>query len=70
MYQALSAFASATKERRDLLLAQRMPEFEYGLDKQILTAPDDFTRVTLKALAAKDFFLLVGLPGTGKTHAP
>ena len=67
MYQALSAFASATKERRDLLLAQRMPEFEYGLDKQILTAPDDFTRVTLKALAAKDFFLLVGPPGTGKT---
>ena len=67
MYQGLSAFASATKERRDLLLGQRPPEFDSGLDGHILSATDDFSRVTLKAQAAKDYFLLVGPPGTGKT---
>lgn len=67
MYQGLSAFASATKERRDLLLGQRPPEFDSGLDGHILSATDDFSRVALKAQAAKDYFLLVGPPGTGKT---
>ena len=39
MYQGLSAFASATKERRDLLLGQRPPEFDSGLDGHILPPP-------------------------------
>lgn len=56
MYQGLSAFASATKERRDLLLGQRPPEFDSGLDGHILSATDDFSRVALKAQAAKDYF--------------
>lgn len=67
MYQGLSAFASATKERRDLLLAQREPRFDPSFEARIEAAPDDFTRVTLKAQAACDYFLLVGPPGTGKT---
>lgn len=58
---------SATKERRDLLLSQREPQFDVALDKQIAEAADDFTRIALKAKAAKDYFLLVGPPGTGKT---
>lgn len=67
MYQGLSAFMSATQDRRDLLLAQRFPEYDSSFDACIATAPDDFTRITLKAQAAKDYFLLVGPPGTGKT---
>lgn len=67
MYQGLSAFISATQDRRDLLLAKRLPEFDASFDTRIGAAPDDFTRVALKALAAKDYFLLVGPPGTGKT---
>ena len=67
MYQGLYAFMSATKERRDLLLFQREPQFDVALDKQIAEAADDFTRIALKAKAAKDYFLLVGPPGTGKT---
>ena len=67
MYQGLYTFASATQSRRDLLLSQREPEFEESLDALIAAASDDFTRVALKARAAKDYFLLIGPPGTGKT---
>lgn len=67
MYQGLSAFLSANKERRDLLLFRREPEFDASFDASIAAAPDDFSRIALKAQAAKDYFLLVGPPGTGKT---
>jgi len=67
MYLGLTAFLSANKERRDLLLFQREPEFDPSFDARIAVAPDDFSRITLKARAAKDYFLLVGPPGTGKT---
>ena len=67
MYWGLSAFLSATKDRRDLLLNQRKPEFDTAFNGAISAAADDFVRITLKAQAAKDYFLLVGPPGTGKT---
>ena len=67
MYRGLSAFLSATQRRRDVLLGQRPPEFDTSLDAAISSAPDDFARITLKARAARDFFLLIGPPGTGKT---
>ena len=67
MYQGLSAFASATQRRRDLLLAQRLPAFDETFFPHISSAPDDFSRVALKAQAAQDYFLLIGPPGTGKT---
>ena len=67
MYMGLSTFLSANKDRRDLLLFQREPEFDSSYDAAIVAAPDDFSRIAQKALAAKDYFLLVGPPGTGKT---
>jgi len=67
MFQALTLFAGANQDRRDLLLAQRQPRFDTSFDEQIACATDDFDRVSLKAQAALDFFLLVGPPGTGKT---
>ena len=66
-FQGLGLFLDATQQRRDLLLSQRMPAFDNQYDKAISEATDDFERITLKALAAKDYFLLVGPPGTGKT---
>lgn len=67
MYLGLAAFLSATKERRDVLLSQRPAEFDPSFDAAIAAATDDFTRITLKAQAARDYFLLIGPPGTGKT---
>ena len=67
MYLGLSAFLSATAERRALLLNQRPPEFDASLNDAIASAKDDFERITLKARAAQDYFLLIGPPGTGKT---
>lgn len=70
MYQGLAAFLTATQSRRDLLLGQRPPAFDTSFDERIRTAPDDFARICLKAQAARDYFLLIGPPGTGKTsHA-
>ena len=67
MYWGLSAFLSATKDRRDLLLNRREPEFDSAFNGAIAAADNDFVRITLKAQAAKDYFLLIGPPGTGKT---
>jgi len=67
MFQALTLFAGANKERCDLLLAQRKPLFDASFDASIAAATDDFSRIALKAQSARDFFLLVGPPGTGKT---
>ena len=67
MYQGLWAFMTANKERRELLLNLRAPQYD---DKFIVAAneaSDDFERIALKAQAAHDYFLLVGPPGTGKT---
>ncbi len=67
MYYGLSAFMEANKERRDLLLGRRTPQFDARLWAESLEQTDDFERVSIKALAAEDYFLLVGPPGTGKT---
>jgi hypothetical protein len=67
MYQGLYAFLTANRERRDLLLAQRLPRFEASQPACAEAEEDDFARVIRKARAAKDYFLLVGPPGTGKT---
>lgn len=67
MYQGLYSYLSATQRRRDLLLAQRPPEFDESCNAVITSTDDDFTRIARKAKAAKDYFLLIGPPGTGKT---
>lgn len=67
MYNGLATFLTATRRRRDLLLGQRMPEFDTVYDEAIAAAEDDFQRIVLKVRAARDYFLLIGPPGTGKT---
>ena len=67
MYLGLSAFMDANKERKDLLLGRRKPRFDESVIAKNAHFIDDFERVATKALAAEDYFLLVGPPGTGKT---
>ena len=67
MYLGLSAFMDANKARKDLLLGRREPAFNEGLLTKNAHFIDDFERVATKAVSAKDYFLLVGPPGTGKT---
>ena len=67
MYLGLSAFLDANQERKDLLLGKREPLFDEELLAKNAHFIDDFERVATKAVAAKDYFLLVGPPGTGKT---
>ena len=67
MYLGLSAFMNANQERRDLLLGRRKASFDETILSKNAHFIDDFERVATKAVAANDYFLLVGPPGTGKT---
>jgi len=70
MYQGLYNFSVANSRRRELLLCQRKPETDFSYVEAVNNSKDVFERVALKVKAAKDYFLLVGPPGTGKTsHA-
>ncbi len=67
MFKGLATFLSASLERRALLLGQQLPCYDSAFEEQISAEKDDFKRISLKAQAAKDYFLLIGPPGTGKT---
>lgn len=64
--RSLYQFISSPKEKRDLLLGQRMPQADKSLT---LSRHYDeiLDEIVLKAKQAQDYFLLVGPPGTGKT---
>ena len=67
MFKGLASFLSASGDRRALLLSQQLPCYDSAYEEQISAEKDDFKRISLKAQAAKVYFLLIGPPGTGKT---
>ena len=64
--RSLHQFIQASRSKKDLLLGQRVPEADTSLTltKTYNTYYDD---ILLKVKQARDYFLLVGPPGTGKT---
>jgi len=70
MFHGLAHFLDADPHRKALYLSQRFPDKDTSYNIQYEQIEDDFKRINLKALSAKDYFLLMGPPGTGKTsHA-
>ncbi len=65
LYSAMHSFLSAPQRRRDLLLAQRMPETDGN--RKIRGDYGCFNELATRARQAKDLFLIIGPPGTGKT---
>ncbi|MBR1468755.1 MAG: AAA family ATPase [Prevotella sp.] len=64
--KAIAAFATAPADCRALLLGQRAPRTDESVQLSRSYHPD-YDEILLKAKQARDFFLLVGPPGTGKT---
>lgn len=64
-YRGLHAFLAAPQERRDLVLLQRQPSVDSSL--QLRGNYGDFNDLSLRVKRARDFFLIIGPPGTGKT---
>ena len=66
-YQALVKFASTSQDKQDLLLCQRKPQFDESVTLNRHYINSHIEDIVLRAKQAKDYFLLVGPPGTGKT---
>lgn len=65
LYRGMHTFLSAPKERRDLLLLQRVPRQDKTI--QLSGEYGSFNTLVLKTRQARDLFLIIGPPGTGKT---
>lgn len=63
---SLYSFISAAENKRDLILGQRTPQKDDTVTMKRKYDPD-IDEMLLRAKQAKDYFLLVGPPGTGKT---
>lgn len=64
-YSGMHAFLKAPRERRELLLLQRHPRVDPS--QRLKGSYGSFDELSLRVRQAKDFFLIIGPPGTGKT---
>ena len=64
--RAVFSFCSASSSKRNLLLGKRTPKKNHTITLSHTYHPH-YDEIILKAMQAKDYFLLQGPPGTGKT---
>ena len=64
--RSLHQFILSSQRKKDLLLGQRAPEVDTSITLSKSYNPY-YDAILLKAKQARDYFLLVGPPGTGKT---
>lgn len=71
LYRSLFSFLQAPADRRQLLLAQRQPVCDTSIallgDYSLGGTTPEFNELVLKSRQARDYFILIGPPGTGKT---
>lgn len=71
LYRSVYSILTTVPERRQLLLGQRKPcinsDIELLGDYSLQGKAPHFNQMVLQAKQAKDYFLLIGPPGTGKT---
>ncbi|NDW17929.1 hypothetical protein D0T53_03230 [Dysgonomonas sp. 216] len=69
MFKSLFSFLCVSPEKRELILGATAPETNYEEipHNANLSKEEKQSCIIDKALAAKDYFLIVGPPGTGKT---
>lgn len=65
LYQGLHAFLRAPEQRRDLILFRRRPRVDRKATLNM--SHGDFNALALRVKQARDIFLIIGPPGTGKT---
>lgn len=65
LYSGMHSFLSASQRRRDLILSQRQPDVDPTLE--IRGSYGNFDTLVRRAKQARDLFLIIGPPGTGKT---
>ncbi len=68
LYRGLYAFMQLPTSRQQLLLGQRAPQFDETVTLALPVADMHLRDILRRSLQAKDYFLLVGPPGTGKTN--
>lgn len=65
LYSGIHSFLSAPAERRNLLMLQRPPRVDTSAT--LRGSYGAFDDLALRVKQARDFFLIIGPPGTGKT---
>lgn len=65
LFAGLRSFLTAPGSRRDLLLMRRRPSVDPR--ETLRLGHGDFDGLALRVAQARDFFLIIGPPGTGKT---
>ena len=68
LYRGLYALLSSPLPRRNLLLGLRKPERDTSIDINISIDNKEVEDIVRKAIQCKDYYLLIGPPGSGKTN--